>query len=53
METPADRPLIRKLTDDFRDSQFRFKELMVSLMRSREFSNSEGTAHVASNHQAR
>ena len=53
VETPADRPLIRKLTDDFRNSQFRFKELIVSLMRSREFSNSEGTAHVASNHQAR
>ena len=29
LETPADRPLIRKLLDDFQNSQFRFKELIV------------------------
>lgn len=39
METPADRPLIRKVFDDFKKSQFRFQELMISLVRSREFSN--------------
>jgi hypothetical protein len=38
LETPADRPLIRQVFNDFRSSQFRFKELMVSLVRSREFS---------------
>ncbi|MDX2029244.1 MAG: DUF1592 domain-containing protein [Blastocatellia bacterium] len=35
METPADRDLLRKVTDDFKKSQFRFKELMISLVRSR------------------
>ena len=39
METPADRPLIRQVFDSFKKSQFRFKELMISLVRSREFSN--------------
>jgi hypothetical protein len=53
METPADRPVIRKVLDDFRNSQFHFKELIVSLIRSREFSNPGGNAHVASNHQPR
>ncbi|MGH9846129.1 MAG: DUF1585 domain-containing protein, partial [Blastocatellia bacterium] len=37
METPADRALLRQVFDDFRASQFRFKELMISLVRSREF----------------
>jgi hypothetical protein len=31
METPADRPLINRLAQGFRQSQFRFKELMLSL----------------------
>jgi hypothetical protein len=53
METPADRPLIRKLLEDFRGSQFRFKELIVSLMRAREFPNPEGAVHVASDRQPR
>jgi hypothetical protein len=53
LETPADRPLIRKLLEDFRSSQFRFKELIVSFMRSREFPNPEGTVHVASDRQPR
>jgi hypothetical protein len=39
METAADRKLIRQVFDDFKKSQFRFKELMISLVRSREFSN--------------
>ncbi len=39
IETPADRPLIRKVFEDFRKSQFRFKELIISLVRSRELSN--------------
>jgi hypothetical protein len=52
-ETVADRPAIHKLAEDFRKSDFRFKELIVSLARLREFPNTEGAAHVASNHQAR
>jgi hypothetical protein len=50
LETPADRPLIQKLLADFRKSQFHFKELIVSLARLREFPNTEGSTHVASNH---
>jgi hypothetical protein len=38
METAADRKLIRQVFDDFKKSQFRFKELMISLVRSREVS---------------
>jgi hypothetical protein len=37
MEVSADRPAIRKLVEDFRNSQFHFKELIVSLARLREF----------------
>jgi hypothetical protein len=49
-ETAADRPVIRKMTEDFRRSQFKFKELILSLMLSRE--NSGGTEHVVRNNQA-
>jgi hypothetical protein len=35
LETPADRPLIRQVLDDFRNSQFRFQELIISLVRRR------------------
>jgi hypothetical protein len=51
LETPADRPAIRKLLDDFRSSQFRFKELIVSLLLMREFPYQGGAVHVASDHQ--
>lgn len=56
METAADRPLILKAVEEFRDSQFRFQEMIVSLTLLREFSGQssgkEGSAaHVASNHQ--
>jgi hypothetical protein len=50
METPADRPLIRKITEDFRNSNYRFKELIISLMVAREFP-SGGITRVASNHK--
>ena len=49
METPADRPMIRKVLDDFRNSQFQFKELIVAVMRSR----AGETVHVASDRQPR
>jgi hypothetical protein len=39
MEAQADRPLIRQVSEDFRKSQFRFKELIISLVRSRELSD--------------
>ena len=53
METPADRPLIRQVLEDFRSSQFHFKELIVSLMRARGFTNSGEAVHVASDHKPR
>jgi hypothetical protein len=53
METPADRPAIRQILDEFRKSQFRFKEMIVTLVRSREFPNSGGAVHVAADHKAR
>jgi len=53
LDTPADRPEIQKILNDFRNSQFHFKELIVSVMRLREFPNSERAAHVASDHQPR
>jgi hypothetical protein len=52
-ETPADRPLIQAVLEDFRRSQFRFRELIVSLVRSREFPNLREGAHVASHHETR
>ena len=37
METPADRPVIERALADFRDSQFRFKSLIIALAKWREF----------------
>jgi len=48
-ETPADRPLIRHVLEDFRGSGFRFQEMIISMMRTREFPG-EGGANVAGNH---
>jgi len=53
LETPADRPVIQKTLDDFRRSQFRFRELIVSLVLQREFPLQEGTVHVAANYKSR
>jgi hypothetical protein len=53
METPADRPAIRQILDEFRKSQFRFKEMIVTLVRLREFPDSGGAVHVAADHKAR
>ncbi len=53
METPADRPMIRQVLEDFRNSQFRFKELIVALMRARGFSDSGEALHVASDRKTR
>jgi len=50
VETPADRPVIANVLEDFRKSQYRFKELMVSLVRAREFPPDGAANHVASNH---
>jgi hypothetical protein len=52
-ETAADRPLIRFVTDDFRNSGFSFKELILSLVLVREFPQEKQRLDVANNHQSR
>jgi hypothetical protein len=46
-EAAADRPLIRQVTEDFQRSKFRFRELIISLLRNREFPGGGGAVHVA------
>ena len=48
VETPADRPLIIRMTDDFRSSGFHFKDLIMSLMLERETAG--GIAHAKRQH---
>jgi hypothetical protein len=50
-ETVADRPLIRKVLEDFRNSNFRFRELIVSLTVQRQFPGQEGASHVAGDYK--
>ncbi len=45
METAADRPMIHDVYQQFRDSGFRFKEMIVALMTAREFSRT-ANSHV-------
>jgi hypothetical protein len=49
-DTPADRPALSQALEQFRKSDFRFKELMVALVKSRESSDSRRTVNVASHH---
>ena len=49
-ETAADRPLIRSVAERFRTSNFRFKELIISMVRSREFPEEAKPVHAARNH---
>ena len=55
METPADRPIILKALDAFRNSQYHFQEMIVALTLLREFpgQNIKEGAHVAGNYQPR
>jgi hypothetical protein len=41
-DTPADRQLLKQATEAFRKSEYRFKELMVALVRLRESEPTEG-----------
>src|SRR6185312_12465015 len=49
-ETPADRPVITQVLDDFRKSQYHFQDLMLSLVRLREFPGSGEIADVGNHH---
>ena len=50
LDTPADRPVISQALEAFRKSDYKFKELMVALVKSKEFSVSRRTVNVSSNH---
>jgi hypothetical protein len=52
-ETRADAPAIRQSFEDFRSSGFRFQELLVSLLKTREIAAREGSVHAKRNHEAR
>jgi hypothetical protein len=62
-DTPADRPLLNSVTENFRSSGFHFKELILSLMVLRKFPDSQSAEssphrgdlplHVADNHRSR
>lgn len=52
-ETAADRPLIRFVADGFRNSGFRFKELILLLVLGREFPQEKQGLDVASNYKSR
>jgi len=51
LDTPADRPMLREALETFRQSGFRFKELMVYLASSRSTQLSGRYTSVASNHK--
>lgn len=50
METPADRPLLDRVFQDFKNSNYHFRELILSLVRSREFPREERGTSVAANY---
>lgn len=52
METPADLPVINRAFEDFRNSEFHFQEMLVSLAKAREFGPASKDIHVAHNYQA-
>jgi hypothetical protein len=52
-DTAADRALLAAATDDFRKSKFRFKELMISLVRRRAEMPAGSNLNVARDHQAK
>jgi len=51
-DTLADQPLIRRATDDFRNSGFHFKALILSLVVLREFPEEIQRQDVANNHKS-
>ena len=49
-DMPADRPLLNQALQEFRSSGFRFKELLVALIKERRVVPGRRTLNVASNH---
>ena len=52
-DSPGDAPLIRQTLQEFRDSGFHFKELLVSLVRSRASAPGERTVNAEHHNQTR
>jgi hypothetical protein len=50
METSADSAAINRIYQDFKNSNYNFKQMILSLVRSREFPGEVRNIHVASNH---
>jgi hypothetical protein len=50
-DTPADRPMLRQALETFRQSGFRFKELIVYLASAKDMQLSGRHSNVASNHK--
>jgi len=51
-ETPADQPVLNQAFEEFRGSRFNFQDMLVSLIKAREFGPANKETHVASNYQA-
>jgi hypothetical protein len=49
-DTPADRPVLNQALEAFRKSGYHFKDLMVALVKSRDFPESRRSGDVASHH---
>lgn len=49
-ETVADRPALNRALEEFRNSDFNFRKMVVALIRAREDSLERSPVHVASNH---
>jgi hypothetical protein len=49
-DMPADRPMLAQALEQFRQSDYRFKELIVALVKSREFPDSGRIGNVANHH---
>lgn len=49
-DTPADRPLLAQALQAFRNSEYKFKELMVALVKSREFPEPRRVANAGNHH---
>ena len=45
-ETPADRPLIHRVLEDFKRSGFQFREMVISMVSAPEFRGEGGSAGV-------
>jgi hypothetical protein len=50
LDTPADRPVLNKATDEFRKSNFNFRQMVVALIAARQDSLTRSPLNVASNH---